>query len=285
MTRSANSATISLPPGAMELTGAPHRPFPVPPRTHPEPHPKAASPIEEAVHHAVQGMTEDLCCEGGIASIAAANHYSKFHFTREFNRITGTTPRRFLAALRMERAKKMLLETSLDVVDVSTAVGYMSVGTFSSRFSTLVGVSPREWRKLRGRTAAVPDVRGPGRTVLRGRVHLPDGVMSAPSDIFVAVYEDSVVQGTPIASTRAKGITDFELHGVPAGSWVVSIVLRSAAPDDVGLLRDRCHVTASDDPTTRQLPLHLRPVKPRGFDPPVIFGGAGSFSAPGGDGR
>lgn len=235
-------------------------------------------PIADAVRQAVQAMTRDLCCDDGIAGIAAANFYSKFHFTREFSRITGTTPRRYLAALRMQRAKTLLLQSDLGVVDVSTTVGYMSVGTFSSRFSALVGASPREWRKLGGRTAASPDVHGPGRTVLPGHVALLDDVAQPPLDVFVAVYEDSVVQGTPVACTRATDGTTFELRGVPAGSWVVSVLLRSLTADGTEVvLRDRRRVAVSDDPTTRYLPLRLQPTTPCEFDPPVIFSGVGSL--------
>ncbi|RPF19718.1 helix-turn-helix transcriptional regulator [Myceligenerans xiligouense] len=286
MTITAHSATISAHPSTLDLAESARPSHPTRPGTRSRSRSETVdSPIEDAVRQAVQAMTDDLGCDEGIASIAAANFYSKFHFTREFSRITGTTPRRYLAALRMQRAKELLLQSDLGVVDVSTTVGYMSVGTFSSRFSALVGVSPREWRRLRGLTAAAPDVHGPGRTVLRGRVQLLEGVAEAPADVFVAVYEDSVIQGLPVACTRATTGAVFELRGVPAGSWVVSVLLRFLTSDGVEALRDRCQVTVSDDPATRHLPLRLQPSTPCEFDPPVIFSGVGSLLIAGDHGR
>ncbi|MBL0887263.1 helix-turn-helix transcriptional regulator [Myceligenerans indicum] len=283
MTSPAHSEARSAHPGTLRLAAPARRARAGRIAESPGPRPPTVrTPIEDAVRQAVQAMTQDLCCDEGIASIAAANFYSKFHFTREFSRITGTTPRRYLAALRMQRAKDLLLKSDLGVVDVSTTVGYMSVGTFSSRFSALVGVSPREWRRCRGRTSASPDVHGPGRTVLRGHVHLVEDVSRRPADLFVAVYEDSVVQGRPVACARPELGTSFELTGVPAGSWMVSVLLRSLTEAGTEILRDRCQVTVSDDPTTSHLPLRLQPTTPCEFDPPVIFSGAGFLPA-GGD--
>src|SRR6266498_4177172 len=84
-----------------------------------------------------------------VDDLARAAMFSKFHFTRIFQRVTGVSPGRFLSALRLQRAKYLLLSTSLNVADISLRVGYSSVGTFSSRFSRRVRLSPLSfWRSL-----------------------------------------------------------------------------------------------------------------------------------------
>lgn len=83
-----------------------------------------------------------------VADMARSVRYSRFHFSREFQRATGVTPGRFLTAVRMQEAKRLLLTTSLTVGEVAARVGYSSVGTFSARFKTTVGFSPTTYRAV-----------------------------------------------------------------------------------------------------------------------------------------
>ena len=80
-----------------------------------------------------------------LAHIAAI---SKFHLVRVFDEITGTTPHHFVACLRMQRAKELLLKPDASITEVCLEVGYASLGTFSKTFSALVGVSPQQFRAL-----------------------------------------------------------------------------------------------------------------------------------------
>ncbi|MFD0592037.1 helix-turn-helix domain-containing protein [Catellatospora coxensis] len=87
--------------------------------------------------------------------------FSKFHFSRMFQRVTGLSPGRFLSALRLQQAKQLLVTTSFNVSDISLRVGYTSVGTFSTRFTRSVGLSPTIYRRRHGIT---PRSRPVGRT-------------------------------------------------------------------------------------------------------------------------
>jgi AraC-like DNA-binding protein len=62
-------------------------------------------------------------------------HLSPYHFARTFRRITGIPPGEFLGALRLQRAKELLLTTDLFTSEVCYEVGYASFGTFTSRFT------------------------------------------------------------------------------------------------------------------------------------------------------
>lgn len=97
--------------------------------------------IVRAVERSIETMREHLDEKLTVDDLARSAMFSRFHFSRVFQRATGVSPRRFLSAMRLEEAKRLLLATSIMVVDIGHQVGYDSVGTFSSRFRSSVGVS------------------------------------------------------------------------------------------------------------------------------------------------
>lgn len=109
----------------------------------------------QAVERAIETMQNNLGERVTIDDMARSAMFSKFHFSRMFQRATGLSPGRFLTALRFEEAKRLLVSTSFTVSDISHQVGYNSVGTFSTRFRSSVGVSPTAYRQLVGASSAV----------------------------------------------------------------------------------------------------------------------------------
>ena len=105
------------------------------------------SAAEEAVRRVVEAMHDNLGDPFTADDMARTAVFSKYHFIRLFRRTTGVTPGRFLAQLRIQEAKRLLVVTDLSVADISQRVGYTSVGTFSSRFKASVGVSPSTYRE------------------------------------------------------------------------------------------------------------------------------------------
>ncbi|MEV0156908.1 helix-turn-helix transcriptional regulator [Micromonospora sp. NPDC050686] len=91
-------------------------------------------------------MTAHLSEPQRLSDIAQAALLSPFHFHRVFRHVTSTTPARFLTALRMARARHLLVNSDLSVTEVCLAVGYSSLGTFISQFTKLTGLSPRRFR-------------------------------------------------------------------------------------------------------------------------------------------
>ena len=71
---------------------------------------------------------------------------SRFHFARSFEAAYGESPIRYLTRRRIERAQDLLRAANLTVTDVCMVVGFASLGSFSSRFSQLVGESPTAYR-------------------------------------------------------------------------------------------------------------------------------------------
>ncbi|MGI8613142.1 MAG: helix-turn-helix transcriptional regulator [Nocardioidaceae bacterium] len=81
-----------------------------------------------------------------VLALARTAHMSAAHFSRQFRRAYGETPYGYLMTRRIERAKALLRRGDLSVTDVCMAVGCTSLGSFSSRFTELVGESPTTYR-------------------------------------------------------------------------------------------------------------------------------------------
>lgn len=82
-----------------------------------------------------------------LAGLAAAAGVSKYHFLRCFAAEYGETPMQYVARRRIERATDLLRSTNVTVTEVCHLVGYSSLGSFSSRFTELVGMSPSEYQR------------------------------------------------------------------------------------------------------------------------------------------
>lgn len=81
-----------------------------------------------------------------VAELARGVHLSAGHLSREFRRIYGESPYSYLMTRRIERAMTLLRRGDLSITDICFTVGFSSLGTFSTRFSELVGVPPSAYR-------------------------------------------------------------------------------------------------------------------------------------------
>ena len=81
-----------------------------------------------------------------VAAIASAALMSTAHFSRQFRAAYGETPYSYLMTRRIERAKALLRQGDMSVTDVCMAVGCTSLGSFSTRFTELVGEAPSAYR-------------------------------------------------------------------------------------------------------------------------------------------
>jgi transcriptional regulator GlxA family with amidase domain len=92
-----------------------------------------------------------------VEALARGVHMSAGHLSREFRLAYGESPYGYLMTRRIERAMALLRRGDLTVTEVCFAVGCSSLGTFSSRFSELVGVPPSTYRREAARaTAGMP---------------------------------------------------------------------------------------------------------------------------------
>ena len=94
-----------------------------------------------------------------VEALARGAHMSAGHLSREFRRVYGESPYSYLMTRRIERAMALLRRGDLTVTDVCFAVGCSSLGTFSTRFTELVGVPPSVYRERESgaeSTAGIP---------------------------------------------------------------------------------------------------------------------------------
>ena len=92
-----------------------------------------------------------------VEALARSAHMSAGHLSREFRTAFGESPYSYLMTRRVERAMALLRRGDLSVTEVCFAVGCSSLGTFSTRFTELVGVPPSTYRhEAAGATAGMP---------------------------------------------------------------------------------------------------------------------------------
>jgi AraC-like DNA-binding protein len=233
--------------------------------------------IEKSVMRAIETMYDRLGEQLTIDDLAQAAIFSKFHFSRVFQRVTGLSPGRFLSAVRLQEAKRLLAETSLPVTEISVRVGYSSVGTFSSRFKGSVGVSPSKYRQLGRVTPRTQPAEGVTR---RGSFAAVCGTIFAPVEdrpVFAGLFPDRILQGQPVRWVVLRGPGPYMIKDVPLGAW--HLLAQAAAPDGTEGSRlpsndDMCFanhgpIVIRPDTGTRVADLRLRPMCR--FDPPVLL--------------
>lgn len=198
--------------------------------------------IDDPVRQAVAAMNKRYSEPLTLKEIAAEVFVSPYHFTRVFARATGVTPGRYLTSVRLFAAKRLLLTTDFTVSDIVCSVGYNSVGTFTSRFTRAVGMSPTQYRdpkvaellvvvsqeysclpgveQMRRARHLKPRSPGPSHTI-SGSVDIP--TEAGPTDVLVAVFPEAVPQGSPVAYEvfSATGRAEFTIADVPTGPHVV----------------------------------------------------------------
>ena len=156
-----------------------------------------------------------------LADLARAAYTSPYHFLRTFTRVTGLSPGRFLAAIRMKRAVRLLLSTDLPVTEVCYECGYQSLGTFTRRFSEAIGVAPGRLRlpgglALPGRGARPEPAAGAA--ALHGRVAW--GAERGPLElVFVGLFASRAPQGFPAACALLEAPGPFALERVADGVY------------------------------------------------------------------
>ena len=102
---------------------------------------------QESVHRAIRYMQEHYMENIDIGSLANELGFHSAYLTRLFNRYVGETPLKYLTSIRIEEAKKLLLDSSLSIADVGERVGYPDQFHFSKIFRKTTGVNPSAFRR------------------------------------------------------------------------------------------------------------------------------------------
>ncbi len=107
---------------------------------------RTAARDEEQLRLAREFMDSHLALPLRVAEISSAAHFSLYHFIRVFRKTFNVTPHQYLIQRRVERAKRLLVESDASITDICFQVGFESLGSFSTLFRKLVGQSPSAFR-------------------------------------------------------------------------------------------------------------------------------------------
>ncbi|MEU3256064.1 AraC family transcriptional regulator [Streptomyces sp. NPDC006997] len=185
--------------------------------------------MEHAVRHTVTLIRERFGEPLTLDDLARHVMVSKYHLLRVFTRVTGVTPGRFLTAVRLQEAQRLLLSTPLTVADISARVGYSSTGSFTRRFTELVGLSPTQYRRLsltsvRTTPPAAPYAFAAPTGWVTGTLHTDGTDLTSAS---VGAFDSSLLQGVPAAWSNTCAPGHFTLPRVPEGTWYIHAVART----------------------------------------------------------
>lgn len=241
----------------------------------------------DAVEQVIRTMHERLDEPLSLQDMADVALLSPYHLNRVFRHITGIPPGKFLAALRIEAAKRLLLTTDLSVAEICYEVGYNSQGTFTTLFTQLVGVSPRHLRRIAEDTYLDEMV-----SIYNYDEHPPDRYAREPAfvghinathmvhgPIFVGLFPTPMPQGRPVACTCTTMLGYYTIPEVPDGRYYAFAAAYDQSDSPLTyLLPDQgtLHVGRVEDPIVVQhgqargsLDLTLR--SPRLVDPPILM--------------
>jgi AraC-like DNA-binding protein len=196
------------------------------------------SPIESAIARIWESYGEPL----SLSDIAKSAILSRFHFCRVFAEATGVSPGRYLSAVRIYQAKRLLASTSLSVTEISLVIGYNSLGSFTNRFTESVGASPTRFRRMWGEGIhadpdPAADEQAPAPSSSNGAV---TGLVDLPSDyaaarVYLGAFVTPIIQRRPpswtIVDTRSASPASYRLANIPPGQWFIRAVAESDSAD------------------------------------------------------
>jgi AraC family transcriptional regulator len=236
--------------------------------------------MNSAVERAINCIWAQYGEQLTLSDLASSAILSRFHFSRIFKEATGVSPGRFLSAVRICQAKRLLLTTPLNVTDICFAVGYNSLGSFTNHFTDSVGVSPSRFRHLSkngGFTPPCPQQDPPVGGTVAGTIRLPKDF--AVARVYAGIFDSPIVQRHPACATivgigSRTGCCAYRLVGAPEGSGFLHAVAVADSVDPEPWTR-RALLTSGVSPvqvtasTVTEVSISLRPQ--RRTDLPVLL--------------
>lgn len=239
--------------------------------------------IPEILAYMQERVSQDLTVE------ETANHfgYSKYHFSREFKRLTGFSAADYLSSLKIELAKQALLRNEHSVTNSGFDAGYSSIGTFSTTFTKKTGLSPREYKqqvealysvakKYEETTAVVVGHKDPPASDASRchiSVHYPEGYHAGIT--FVGFFKSPLPNHRPVVGVAFIKKSTYLFEHIPNGSYYLLACsiektfnpLRYFVLDDClrGRVQQQVHFPQDHD---QAFNIQLREAIPE--DPPIV---------------
>jgi AraC-like DNA-binding protein len=197
-----------------------------------------------AVERVITTVRERLGEPISLRDMSRVAYLSAFHFNRVFHEITGLPPAKFISAMRLDEAKRLLLNTEMSITDICFEVGYNSLSTFTRRFTQRVGLGPREFRYLAERItpASVESLCAhyadrTGRAMPHPCV---EGFVDSPKHagglIFVGLFGAHIPQSRPVGGALLTSPGAFRIGSVPDGAYHLLAAALPNLGDTLGYL-------------------------------------------------
>ncbi|PTM59650.1 helix-turn-helix domain-containing protein [Desmospora activa] len=180
--------------------------------------------IDEVIAYIHHHLHEPL----SLSHLAKYAAYSPYHFTRIFKERTGLSPQYYISSLRLQKAKDLLLRTNLTVRDIGLEIGQQSLGTFTTRFTKRVGLTPSQFRnstpqadhlfyalqQLRDWPAFSSTSKQHGRMKGTVQAEVPfSGV------ILIGLFAKPIPEGLPLYGTLLSSLGEFCFTDVKPGTY------------------------------------------------------------------
>jgi AraC-like DNA-binding protein len=200
-----------------------------------------------AVERVITTARERLCEPLSLRDMSRVAYLSTFHFNRVFHQITGLPPAKFIAAMRLDEAKRLLLNTNRSITDICFEVGHNSLSTFTRRFTQRVGLGPREFRYLAERItpASVESLwahyaESTAQATLSASVKGVEGFVDPPQQdcgpIFVGLFPAHIPQSRPVGGALLTWPGAFRIGPVPDGTYHLLAAALPRLADTLGYL-------------------------------------------------
>ena len=197
-----------------------------------------------AVERVITTARGRLCEPISLRDMSRVAYLSTFHFNRVFHQITGLPPAKFISAMRLDEAKRLLLNTNQSITDICFEVGYNSLSTFTRRFTQRVGLGPREFRYLADRitpgsieSLCAHYAELTGHAMLHPSV---EGFVESPNrdggPIFVGLFRVHIPQSRPVGGALLTSPGAFRIGPVPDGIYHLLAAALPPLGDTLGYL-------------------------------------------------
>ncbi|MFE9274985.1 helix-turn-helix transcriptional regulator [Paenibacillus glucanolyticus] len=241
------------------------------------------SEIDEVIAYIHKNIYEPL----PLSLLAGYIGYSPYHFSRIFKDRIGLPPLYYVSSLRLEKAKDLLLHTHLSIRDIALEIGQQSLGTFTTRFTERVGVTPSQFRNsmeeadkhllslqsLNDWRESMP-IQNPNLTV--------EGTIEATAPfqgvILIGLFAKPIPEGFPLYGTLLPSVGSFRFTDVSPGTYYLMATSVPWGMQAVDFLlpqsttlrtRSREPIIVTSNSKTRHLQVTLH--VPRLDDPPILI--------------
>ncbi len=238
--------------------------------------------IDEVITYIHQYIDEPL----PLSRLAKYAGYSPFHFTRIFKERIGLSPLYYVSSHRLQKAKDLLLRTNLSVRDIGLEIGQQSLGTFTTRFTERVGMTPSHFRnstlqadhlfrslqKLDDWPKWHPAANLHARITGTIQAELPfEGV------ILIGLFAKPIPEGFPLYGTLLSSLGDFCFTNVKPGTYYLMATSVSWGMQAIDFLlphttlRTRSKEPIIVVPNSAVPHQHVMLHAPRPDDPPILI--------------